>query len=36
MAFEDGAPNSDLGGTIFEVTSGKNLYPGLLIREIKF
>lgn len=36
MALEDGAPNSDLGGTIFEVTSGKNLYPGLLIREIKF
>ena len=36
MALEDGAPNSELGGTTFKVTSGKNLYPGLLIREIKF
>ena len=36
MALEDGAPNSDLGGTTFKVTSGRNLYPGLLIREIKF
>lgn len=36
MALEDGAPNSDLGGTTFKVTSGRNLYPGLLIREIEF
>lgn len=37
MAMEDGAPNADLGGTLFEITSGaKNIYPGLLIREIKF
>ena len=36
MALEDGAPNSELGGTTFKVTSGRNLYPGLLIREIKF
>lgn len=36
MAVEDGAPNSDLEGTYFKVTQGRNLYPGLLIREIKF
>ena len=36
MAFEDGAPNSDLDGTYFKVTNGHDLYPGLLIREIKF
>lgn len=36
MAFEDGAVNSDLKGTYFKVTSGHDLYPGLLIREIKF
>ena len=36
MAKEDGAPNSDLNGTYFKVKKGKNLYPGLLIREIKF
>ena len=36
MAMEDGAANSDLEGTFFKVTSGRNLYPGLLIREIKF
>ena len=36
MALEDGAPNSELGGTTFKVTNGRNLYPGLLIREIKF
>ncbi len=36
MAMEDGAVNSDLGGTTFKVVSGRNLYPGLLIREIKF
>ncbi len=36
MALEDGAPNSDLVGTTFKVTSGRNLYPGLLIREIEF
>ena len=36
MALEDGAPNSELAGTTFKVTSGRNLYPGLLIREIKF
>lgn len=36
MAFEDGAPNSDMEGTYFKVTGGRDLYPGLLIREIKF
>ena len=36
MAIEDGAENSDLNGTYFRVTSGRDLYPGLLIREIKF
>ncbi|MBO5809792.1 MAG: hypothetical protein J6R17_09600 [Bacteroidales bacterium] len=36
MAFEDGAPNSELNGTTFKITNGKKLYPGLLIREIKF
>lgn len=36
MAFEDGAPNSDMKGTYFKVTNGHDLYPGLLIREIKF
>lgn len=36
MALEDGAHNSDLEGTYFKVTNGRNLYPGLLIREIKF
>lgn len=36
MAVEDGAENSDLNGTYFRVTSGRDLYPGLLIREIKF
>lgn len=36
MALEDGAPNADLGGTYFKVTSGHDLYPGLLIREVKF
>lgn len=36
MALEDGAANSELEGTYFKVISGRNLYPGLLIREIKF
>lgn len=36
MAIEDGAENSDLNGTYFRVMSGRDLYPGLLIREIKF
>lgn len=36
MALEDGAVNSDLDGTYFKVTGGSDLYPGLLIREIKF
>lgn len=36
MALEDGAPNSELEGTYFKVTNGHDLYPGLLIREIKF
>ncbi|MBO5853893.1 MAG: hypothetical protein J6Q61_04070, partial [Bacteroidales bacterium] len=30
MAFEDGAPNSELNGTTFKITNGKKLYPGLL------
>lgn len=36
MAMEDGAENSDMKGTYFKVTSGHDIYPGLLIREIKF
>lgn len=36
LALEDGAVNSDLEGTYFKVKKGKDLYPGLLIREIKF
>ena len=36
MALEDGAPNSELEGTFFKVTNGRDLYPGLLIREVKF
>lgn len=36
MALEDGQPNADLGYTTFKVTQGKDLYPGLLIREVKF
>ena len=36
MALEDGAPNSELEGTYFKVTNGRDLYPGLLIREVKF
>ena len=36
MALEDGAQNSDMKGTYFKVTNGHDLYPGLLIREIKF
>lgn len=36
MALEEGAENADLGGTYFKVTGGHNIYPGLLIREIKF
>lgn len=36
LAYEDGAENSDLKGTYFKVKKGKDLYPGLLIREIKF
>lgn len=36
MAAEDGAQNAELEGTYFKVTSGRDLYPGLLIREIKF
>ena len=36
MAVEDSLPNANLGYTTFEITQGKDLYPGLLIREIKF
>lgn len=36
MALEDGQPNAELGYTTFKVTQGHNLYPGLLIREVKF
>ena len=36
MALEDGQPNAELGYTTFKVTQGKDLYPGLLIREVKF
>lgn len=37
MALEDGSPNADLDGTYFKVIKGaRNIYPGLLIREIRF
>lgn len=36
MAKEDGMENSDLEGTHFRVLSGGDIYPGLLIREIRF
>ncbi len=35
MAFEEGAVGSELGCTFFKKTSGKDFYPGMLIREIK-
>lgn len=35
MASEEKAPGADLGATTFKKTSGKDLYPGMLIREIK-
>lgn len=34
MAMEEGAYGADLGATTFIVESGKNFYPGMLIREI--
>lgn len=34
MAVEEGAPNANLGATHFERVSGKNIEPGMLIREI--
>lgn len=37
MAIEEGAENSELGYTTFKIKSGANsIYPGMLIREIKF
>lgn len=36
MAVEEGAVNAKLEGTSFNVISGSNLYPGLLIREVRF
>lgn len=34
MAKEEGAEGADLGSTSFVIVSGKNLYPGMLLREI--
>ena len=34
MAMEEGAYGADFGATTFVVESGKNFYPGMLIREI--
>lgn len=37
MAVEEGAENSELGYTTFKIKSGAgSIYPGMLIREIKF
>ncbi len=35
MAAEEGAYGADFGATTFTVESGKNFYPGLLVRQIK-
>lgn len=35
MAEEEEAVNSDLKGTVFRQISGKELTPGMLIREIE-
>lgn len=36
MAIEESAKNATLTSTTFDIVSGKNFYPGMLIREIKF
>ena len=33
MAVEEGAPNANLGATTFKKVSGKDIFPGMLIRE---
>ena len=35
MAKEEKAEGAELGFTTFEKVSGKDFYPGMLIREIK-
>ncbi len=35
MSIEEDAVNSNLEFTVFKIISGKNFYPGMLIREIK-
>ena len=35
MATEEGAEGATLGSTTFEVVSGKDFYPGMLVREIR-
>lgn len=35
MATEEGAYGADFGATTFTVESGKNFYPGLLVRQIE-
>ena len=35
MAVEEEAEGANLHATTFEITRGKNIYPGMLIREIK-
>ena len=36
MAVDEEADNADLNYTTFEVVSGSDFYPGMLIREIKY
>lgn len=35
MAIEEEAEGANLGFTVFEKVSGDDIYPGMLIREIK-
>jgi hypothetical protein len=35
MAAEEGAVGSDLDATYFTKKSGKDIYPGLLVRQLK-
>ncbi len=35
MAAEENAEGANLGSTTFEIVSGKDFYPGMLVREIK-
>ena len=35
MASEEGAYGADFGATTFKKESGKDFYPGLLVRQIE-